>query len=222
LLKGLHDIAAWMRSVLTPGLRIGGGFTLAVVALAIAAAGGCHSSSTPAPLVSVSPSPTASPTPTGATPTPTPNYLVSMVYAIATPTVNPTYGTVDGYGLLAAKPTASPTSTPAPSQIITLAANEYVIFYNFDDVPHTASLLGPANGDDWPPTFTNVNGVIASPPLTAITAPQFSSGAVAAESGGLPAQSSVYSTGSLMGIFFFGDYYDYLSDPPMRTVIIIE
>jgi hypothetical protein len=153
-----------------------------------------------------------------------------MTYTGSAPTADPTYGTINGYGVLASLPTATPASTPAPSQVITVTHGQTIVFFNFDhSLPHTASLLcrippAPcaASGMNWPSFFNNTNGAsAASLPGTAITDPNFSTGAVGA-SAGAPVPSKIYSTGSLTGMFYFGDFYNYLSNPPMRTVIIIQ
>ncbi|MBV8171818.1 MAG: hypothetical protein JO219_07795 [Candidatus Eremiobacteraeota bacterium] len=226
----MREIVTW---VLTPGMRafavLLAGFAVAIGMLG----GGCSSSTTnptPRPSSSVSPTPTPSPTPTGATPTPLPQNFIS-ISVTPSPTLDPTYGTVSGYGVLASQPTASPTSTPAPSQIITLPANQTVVFVNFDRLAaHTASLLVPASGAAcssypsspcFPSIFNNTNGTTGLPQGTAITVPQFSTGTIA-ESGGLPVLSAVYNTGPTTGIFFFGDFFGYQSNPPIRTVIIIQ
>jgi len=200
-----------------------------VFLLSIIATGGCSSSSTnttptPTPPV-VSPTPrgsvTASPSPS---PTPTPVNFVIMAYSSIKPTIDPTYGEINGYG----QATAKPTGTPLPaviSQIVTVHCNQTIAFYNLDRaLPHTASLLAGPTPPPWP-LFNNVNGITASPQFTAgqltpITYPQFSTGLLTLfGSGG--STSLVYSTGSVAGIFFFGDVFNYASTPPMRTAINI-
>jgi hypothetical protein len=218
-----------IRSLASPSVRIAAGVSLAIAAMVVVASGGCSNSATPAPAASasgssVSPSPTV--TPSGATPTPTatppPQLFVSMD-ASAPPTTDPVYGVVSGYGLLAVAPTSSPLSTSAPSQIITVPANETIVFLNFDrKSQHTASLLTPVAGPAFPPTFNNNNGASGfTPQGSAISTPQFSTGTVAA-SQGLPVYSFMYNTGPGPQILFFGDFFDYQSNPPFRTVIIVQ
>jgi plastocyanin len=212
-----------LRAVLAPRWRLTAGVLVALITAVAAANGGCSSSSsnpgvTPTPTVT----PTATSTATGATPTPPPQNFVSMAYAAATPTTDPTFGEVDGYGLMAAAPTASPASTPAPSQVITVTHGQTIAFVNFDGGAHTASLLIPMSGQ-FPSTFNNVNGASqSSPELTAITSSQFSTGNVAGGSNGHPTFSRMYTTGAVTGMFFFGDFYRYQSTPAMRTVIIVQ
>jgi hypothetical protein len=206
-----------------------------VFLLAVIATGGCSSSSTN---VIVTHSPTPTPTSSGPSPSPTPtlspspspspsptavNYVV-MAYSSIAPTIDPTYGEIDGYG----SATARPTTTPVPvvvSQVITVHCNQTIAFYNIDRLlPHTASLLAGPTPPPWP-TFNNVNGTSASPQYTAgqltpITYPQFSTGALGTF-GSAGWQSLVYSTGSAAGVFFFGDYYFYARTPGMRTAINI-
>ena len=112
------------------------------------------------------------------------------------------------------------------SQIITVHCNQTIEFYNLDRVSsHTASLLGVANGMNWPPNFNNINGASnASVLLTPITSNQFSTGNLAPLGSGF-SHSLVYSTGPTTGSFYFGDYYDYtpqtMGFPSMRTVITV-
>lgn len=219
-----------IRTLTSPSVRIAAGVTLAITAMVVVASGGCSSSATPGPVASpsrVSPTPTM--TPSGATPTPTPTpppqLFVSMDTTVGA-TTDPTYGVVSGYGLLGAAPTASPPTTPAPPQVITVPANKTIVFLNFDKTSaHTASLLTPVAGTpnpQFPPTFNNNNGASGfTPALSPITTSEFSTGAIAA-SLGAPVYSFMYTTGSLTGIFFFGDFYDYQLNPPFRTVIIIQ
>jgi hypothetical protein len=218
LLQRIHD---GLRLLLSPRVRVAAAVAGAVATMTIAA-GGCSSgasSTTPTPTPSSIASATA--TPTGATPTPVPQNFIS-ISATAPATTDPTYGVVAGYGVLAAMPTASPLSTAAPSQIITVSANQTIVFVNFDKgMGHTASLLGPANGMNWPLTFTNTNGTSSLPAGTAITYPEFSTGTLAVACG-LFICSQTYSTGATTGMFYFGDFFGYLSNPPIRTVIIIQ
>jgi len=214
-----------IRSLASPSVRIAAGVTLAITAMVVVASGGCSNGATPGPAASTSSvSPTPTMTPSGATPTPTPTpppqLFVSMTTAVGA-TTDPTYGVVSGYGLLGAAPTSSPLTTPAPPQIITVPANETIVFLNYDKASlHTASLLTPVAGA-FPPTFNNNNGASGfSPQGSPITTAEFSTGAVGVSSGA-PVYSFMYTTGALSGIFFFGDFYDYQSNPPFRTVIII-
>src|SRR5579864_1062819 len=176
-----------------PTLRIVAFAACAAAALAIAATGGCtHATGTMA-VPSPSPSATASPTssPTGIpSPTPTANVFVSMAYASMSPTIDPTYGEVDGYAQISPPPTpvSSPTPTPSPapsptpgqspgpSSIVAVPCNVNIQFLNFDLTSyHTASKLDPQGGG-FPQFFNNTNGVTASLPLTAISADEFSTG----------------------------------------------
>ncbi|MBC5826003.1 MAG: hypothetical protein GIW99_08445 [Candidatus Eremiobacteraeota bacterium] len=194
----------------------------AAAAVAAIASGGCSNSATPTNAPRPSPSPTATVTPTTgptASPTIAPLVFIGLAYASAAPTIDPTYGQVDGFSGLAAAPTAS--SKPGPSQILNVPSGQPVQFYNFDRLAHTASLLAAANGANWPATFSNANGAsAASPDGTAITMPQFSTGTIAASSG-VPTASRVYNTGA-PGMYYFGDFYFYQATPPMRTVIIVQ
>lgn len=222
----LEQTSNLIKTLTSPSVRIAAGVTLAITVMVVVASGGCSSSATPGPVPSTSRvSPTPTMTPSGATPTPTPTpppqLFVSMDTTVGA-TTDPTYGVVSGYGLLGAAPTSSPPTTPAPPQVITVPANETIVFLNFDKTtPHTASLLTPVSGN-FPPTFNNNNGASGfTPPLSPITTSEFSTGAIPA-SLGTPVYSFMYTTGSLTGIFFFGDFYDYQMNPPFRTVIIIQ
>ncbi len=216
------------RSAWTPRLKGLGLAALAVVCVAVAT-GGCKSTSSssptssPSPTVAPSGSPTASPSPT-----PTANYFVAMDYPSVAPTTDPVYGEIQGYAQLAAAPVQSPSPSPIPtisSQLVTVHCNQNIEFYNLDHTSaHTASLLGAANGMNWPATFNNPNGTVASPLLTAISYPAFSSGSESAFlSGGW--FSLVYSTGNVAGSYYFGDAFDYKpifpGNPQMRTVITV-
>jgi hypothetical protein len=228
----LEQISDFIRSLTSPSVRVAAGVTLAITVLVVVAGGGCSTSSAPAPAasnsaVSVSPTPTV--TPSGATPTPTPTpppqLFVSMDTTVGA-TTDPTYGVVSGYGLLGAAPTSTPLTTPAPPQIITVPANETIVFLNFDRTSaHTASLLIPVAGTpnpQFPPTFNNNNGASSfTPQGNPITTSEFSTGTLVASLGN-PTFSLMYNTGALTGIFFFGDFYDYQQNPPFRTVIIIQ
>ena len=217
-------------SLRAPVLRVAALAAALFAAAAVIGTGGCTSNSatpmpspspggTPSPIPSVSPIPSPSPTPT-------PFYAVSLNYAGVQPTTDPSYGPVDGYGLLGAAPHPSASVTPAPSQIINVNAGHTIAFYNFDAAPHTASLLGTANGQNWPSTFTNQNGAsVPSPDGTAITVFNFSTGSLSPGNVANPSSSFMYTTGA-PGMYYFGDYYDYLpvnpSAPHMRTVIIVH
>jgi len=204
---------------------------IGIFLIAIVATGGCSSSSSPPnPTVSSSPTvaPSGSPTPTPS-PTPTANYFVALEYPSVPPTTDPTYGVVQGYAQLATPPAQSPSPSPIPtisSQLVTVHCNQNIEFYNVDRTsPHTASLLGTANGTNWPATFNNTNGTIASPLLTPINYPEFSSGSMTAYGGTVGWFSLVYSTGNVAGAYYFGDKYDYTplfsGFPQMRTVISV-
>jgi hypothetical protein len=217
-----------IRSLTSPSVRVAAAVMLAITVMVVVASGGCSNSATPTPVASassstVSPSPTVMPS--GATPTPTatppPQLFVSMD-ASPPPTTDPVYGVVSGYGLLSVAPTSSPQSTSAPSQVITVPENETIAFLNFDrKSPHTASLLTPVSGS-FPPTFNNNNGASSfTPQNSSITTAQFSTGTIPA-SAGLPVYSFMYNTGSVPAILFIGDFFDYQSNPPFRTVIIIQ
>lgn len=211
-----------LRLILAPRVRAAVAVLVVFGATLVLATGGC-SSSTTSPGTTPTPTPTATATATGPTPTPTPapQNFVSISNGVAA-TTDPTYGVIDGYGLMAGAPTASPPPSAAPSQVIHLTANQTVVFLNFDrSTGHTASLLGPANGMNWPATFTNNNGPFPLPAGTAITFAQFSTGTIAPASGGQPGRSFIYSTGATTGMFYFGDFFGYLSNPPVRTVIIV-
>ena len=137
----LHSARDLFRFFMKPGVRAA---AAALVALTASIAVACSNNST---TVSPTPTPsaTATATATGPTPTPTaaPQYFVSIQYN-ASPTPDPTYGNVDGYGLMAGVPTASPVPTSAPEGIITVNANSTIVFLNFDRVTRTVSVLGPA------------------------------------------------------------------------------
>jgi hypothetical protein len=214
----LHSARDLFRFSMKPGGRAA---TLALLALAAAIAVACSNNSSTTP--SVTPTPSTSPTATGPTPTPTApaQYFVSIEYN-ASPTPDPTYGNVDGYGLMAGLPTASPVPTSAPEGIITVNANSTIVFLNFDKVTRSVSLLGPANGMNWPSTFTNTCGLSCPvPPAgTSITSVEFSAWITAAS--GTPNYSLVYSTGAVPGMYYFGDATNYLSVPSLRTVIIVQ
>ena len=147
-----------------------------------------------------------------------------MNYASVPPTTDPVYGPIQGYGQVASAPIASPVPAVS-SSIVTVHCSQTIRFYNLDRTfSHTASLLGAANGMNWPTNFNNVNGAsVASPQLTAITTPEFSTGTLFAL--GSSSTSLVYTTGASAGSFYFGDFYDYKpvtpGFPQMRTVITV-
>jgi hypothetical protein len=218
-----------MAQVLTRRVRMASALLIAIAVMTVVA---CSSNGTPNPSASASPSPTStntSPTPTGATPTPPPQNVVS-VSTSPSPTMDPTYGLISGFGLLAALPTSTPASTPAPTEVVTVSANQTIAFVNFDGVGHTASVLIPDTGGAcssfpsspcFPALFNNTNGVVGLPAGTAISTPQFSTGTIPA-GGGRASFSLMYSTGATTGIFFFGDFFDYHSSPPLRGIIIVQ
>ena len=213
---------------------------LALVACATAAAivgtGGCshNTSTTPGPVASPSPLPSGSPTPTPS-PTPTANVFVSMAYASMSPTIEPVYGQVDGYALISPPPTPvsspsaspnpspSPTQTPGQSSIVTVPCNVNIQFLNFDTNSfHTASVLQPDNNGPFPQSFNNPNGPLPSVPLTPISIPNHSwSTGYVQNNTGAPGRSNVYSTGSVAGAYYIGDFIDYNKVPSMRTVILV-
>lgn len=224
-----------------PALRIVALGICAIGAAAIVGTGGCKSNSAlPGAGPTTSPSPAASASPTGSpSPTPTANVFVSMAFASMTPTIDPTYGQVDGYAVVSPPPTpvsspspsASPlpTQTPGRSSVVVLPCNVNVQFLNFDSTSfHTASLLTQAQGGGFPPAFNNKNGITASPQLSPISGFNFSSGFVNMIAGGAPGRSPVYSTGAVPGAYYFGDFFDYNPPPPlpptpsMRTVILVQ
>jgi len=219
-----------------PSLRVLTLIACATAAAAIVGTGGCSHGTSAIPTPKGSPSPKGTPSPT---PTPSPaataNVFVSLAYASMQPTNDPTYGVVDGYAQISPpptpvssptptpspKPSPTPTQTPGPSAIVTLACNQNVQFMNFDSTSfHSASLLHPdQSGNGFPQLFDGNTGP-ASVPLTPISDPNFTTGPIANNLGG-PVRSSVYSTGTVDGVFYFGDYVNYDSSPSMRTVIII-
>jgi hypothetical protein len=221
-----------------PALRIVAFGVCAIGAAAIVGTGGCKSNSAvPGPGPSISPSPAASASPTGSpSPTPTANVFVSMAYASMSPTIDPTYGPVDGYALISPPPTPRsspspsasplPTQTPGPSSIVAVPCNVNVQFLNFDTALfHTASLLQQPSGGGFPPAFNNGNGITASPSLYPISGFNFSSGFVNFGAGGAPGRSAVYTTGAIPGAYYIGDFFDYNPPPPkpsMRTVILVQ
>lgn len=219
-----------------PSLRI---FTLiacATAAAAIAGTGGCSHGSSTIPLPRGSASPKASPSPTATpSPAPTANLFVSMAYASMQPTLDPTYGFIDGYAQISPPPTPNPsptptpsprpsptpTQTPGPSAIVTVPCNQNIQFMNFDSTSfHTASVLAPDQSGPWPKFFNNHNGPNPSVLLTPLSDPNFSTGFVVNNTGS-PGRSAVYNTGSVNNVYYIGDYVNYNSSPSMRTVIIV-
>lgn len=219
--------------------------SIALVACAIFAAsvvgtGGCSHNSSVSPVGKPSPLPSGSPTPTPS-PTPTANVFVSMAYASMQPTMDPTYGFIDGYALVSPpptpvssptptpspKPSPTPTQTPGPSSIITVPCNSNIQFMNFDSTqPLTASVLTPAPPGGFPPQFptffNNPNGSNPSPALTPISFPNFSFSTgyvVALSTTRGPGLSLVYSTGGQDGTWLIGDFLNYDNAPSMRGVI---
>jgi hypothetical protein len=223
----------------------------ATFAASVVGTGGCsHGSSAVSPVGKPSPIASGSPTPTPS-PTPTANVFVSMAYASMQPTLDPTYGYIDGYALVSPppmpspspsgspsptptpsptpKPSPTPTQTPGPSSIVTVPCNTNIQFENFDStVPITASVLTPANPGGFPPQFppgyNNPNGTNPSPILTPISFPgfTFSTGYVTPLTTTRgPGLSLVYSTGGQDGVWLIGDFQNYDSAPSMRGVIIV-
>jgi hypothetical protein len=118
-------------------------------------------------------------------------------------------------------PSPTPEQTPGPSSIVNVPCNTNIQFLNFDNsFFHTASLLQQAPGGGFPQFFNNGNGIQASPQGVAISSFNFSSGFVTTN-GKVPGRSLVYSTGSLAGVFYFGDYFNYGFNPSMRTVVLV-
>ena len=214
----MHSARDLFRFSMKPAQRAA---ALSLLALSAAIAVACSNNSSTTP--TVTPTPTTSPTATGPTPTPTPapQYFVSIEYN-ASPTPDPTYGNIDGYGLMTTVPTSSPVPTSAPQGIITVNANSTIVFLNFDRITRTVSILGPANGMNWPSTFTNTCGLSCpNPPAgTAITSTEFS--AIVNGASGVPTYSLIYSTGAVPGMYYFGDATNYVSSPSLRTVIIVQ
>jgi hypothetical protein len=210
---------------------------------AIVGTGGCsrNTSTTPGPIASPTPVPSGSPTATPS-PTPTANVFVSMAYASMSPTIDPVYGQIDGYALISPPPTPvsspsaspnpspSPTQTPGASSVVVVSCKTNIQFLNFDTAVfafHTASMLQPdQGGSGFPKFFDNPNGPTSSPVLTPFSfgnGPNFSfSTGFVFNNQGAPGRSNVYSTGSVNGTYFIGDYTNYNSTPSMRTVIIVK
>jgi hypothetical protein len=70
----------------------------------------------------------------------------------------------------------------------------------------------------FPHTFNGSS--VPSVQLTPLSLDGFSTGLIGAV-GGNPGRSAVYTTGSVSGVYFFGDYTDYNMVPSMRTVIVV-
>jgi hypothetical protein len=224
-------------SVFSPAARLAALAVATVAAVVIVGAQGCskstaipgvRASASPKVTPSPSPLPSGSPTPT---PSPTPLYFVAIAYAIATPTIDPVYGQVDGMSLIpgpVVSPTASanPYSTPGPSSVIAVGTAQKIRFYNYDLNPHTASNNGvvPFPGASWAPTFNNVNGTTASAPGSLISDLTFSTGSLAGGTLSAPVASFDYYTGA-PGMYFMADYYTYNPIPPntvpLRTIFIV-
>jgi hypothetical protein len=161
-----------------------------------------------------------------------------MAYASMSPTIDPVYGPVDGYALISPPPTPvsspsaspnpspSPTQTPGPSSIVSVPCNVNIQFLNFDTTAfHTASVLKPDQNGPFPKFFDNPNGPTSSPVLTPLSfgAPNFTfSTGFVLNNQGAPGRSSVYSTGSVSGAYYIGDFTNYNSTPSMRTVILVK
>ena len=226
-------------SVFSPAARLAALAVATVAAAVVVGAQGC-SKSTAIPGIHVSPSPgvtpSPSPTPSGSptpTPSPTPWYFVAIAYAIATPTVDPTYGPVDGMSLVpgpvvSPKASSNPFATPGPSSVILVRAGQKIRFYNYDANPHTASNNGvvpPGPNPTWAPTFNNVNGTTPSAEGSFISDNlTFSTGSLAGGSLTSPTASLDYFTGA-PGIYFMADFYTYNPIPPntvpLRTIFIV-
>jgi hypothetical protein len=226
-------------SVFSPAARLAALAAATVAAVVVVGAQGCSKSSaipgvhaSASPGVTPSPSPVASggsPTPT---PSPTPRYFVAIVES--SPTVDPTYGPVEGMSLIpgpvvSPSPSTNPFATPGPSSIIlVLGGQNKIRFYNYDSLQRTASNNGalPTPGATWPPTFVNPNGAqTASAPGSFISdSPLFSTGTLAAGSLTAPTASADYFTGA-PGMYFMADAYSYNPVPPykqpLRTIFIV-
>jgi hypothetical protein len=224
-------------SVFSPAARLAALAAATVAAVVVVGAQGCSKSAaipgvrtSPSPGVTPSPSPLPSGSPTP-TPSPTPRYFVALVDS--TPTVDPTYGPVEGMSLIpgpVVSPAASanPFATPGPSSVILVLSASKIRFYNYDALPRTASNNGivPVPFATWPPTFNNVNGSqTASAPGSFISdSLTFSTGSLAAGSLTLPTASADYFTGA-PGMYFMADAYSYNPvapyTQPLRTIFIV-
>ncbi len=224
-------------SVFSPAARLTALAVATVAAVVVVGAQGCSKSyAVPAVRASASPgvTPSPSPLPSGSptpTPSPTPRYFVAIVES--TPTVDPTYGPVEGMSLIpgpvvSPSPSTNPFATPGPSSIIlVLGGANKIRFYNYDSLARTASNNGvlPAPGATWPPTFQNVNGTTASAAGTFISdSLNFSTGSLPPGSLTAPSPSLDYFTGS-PGMYFMADFYSYNPVPPytqpLRTIFIV-
>jgi hypothetical protein len=223
--------------VLSPAARLAALAAATVAGIIIVGAGGCSSKSTtlnPHPRASVTPSP--SPLPSGSptpAPSPTPAYFIALAYAQASPTIDPTYGQVDGMSsipgpVVSPSPSTNPFATPGPSQIIAVNAGQKIRFYNYDLNPHTASNNGfvPFPGATWPPTFNNINGgQSASPQGDVISDINFSTGTLGPGSLTAPTPSLDYFTGAPSISIFMADAYTYnpiqQGAVPLRTIFIV-
>jgi hypothetical protein len=216
-----------IKSMWSPALSVALLALFLIGAIALAGVGGCTSKST-LPGVSTTPSPSPSPIGTQSpTPTPTPTTMnnVSVSYQ-ASPASNLTYGPVDGYGLMSGPPvvaTSSPVApTAAPQGVVAVTQGQTIVFFNFDKLQRTVSLLGPANGMNWPSVFNNpMCAGCSSPAGSAITVTGFQA-SIAPQAGLIPGSSLGYVTGATTGSFYYGDWTNYLASPQMRTVITIN
>jgi hypothetical protein len=221
--------------VLSPAARLAALAAATVAGIIIVGAGGCSSKSTtlnPHPRASVTPSP--SPLPSGSptpAPSPTPAYFIALAYAQASPTIDPTYGQVDGMSsipgpVVSPSPSTNPFATPGPSQIIAVNTGQKIRFYNYDVGAHTASNNGtlPFAGATWPPTFNNITGTSASPQGDVISDINFSTGSLGPGSLTAPTPSLDYFTGA-PGMYFMADFYTYnpiqQGAVPLRTIFIV-
>jgi hypothetical protein len=221
-----------MNSMLRPTLAVS--ILALAMAASIALAGvSCTSSSSPLPTGSVAPSPSpvasGSPTPT---PTPTTMNNVSVQYQTS-PVPGGSFPPVDGYGLMSGPP-VEPSATPspaaptaAPQGVIAVTMGQTIVFYNFEPFPRSVSLLGPAGSNTPPPVFNNARCTFSpAPPCSSpagsnITDAQFQA-VIPPMAGFVPGQSLGYLTGSVTGSFYYGDFSNYLANPPMRTIITIN
>jgi hypothetical protein len=220
-------------SLLRPTLAVSMLALAMVAAIAMAGVSCATNAATPLPVASVaSPTPAASGSPTP-TPTPTPMNNVSVSYQVS-PVPGGSFPPVDGYGLMSGPPvvpsaTPSPVApTAAPQGVIAVTMGQTIVFYNFDpSIVRSVSLLGLAGSNTPPPVFTNTQctniqiASCSSPQNSAITDPQFQA-LIPPMTGLVPGHSLGYLTGGVTGSFYYGDFNNYLSNPPMRTIITIN
>ncbi len=220
--------------VLSPAARLALLAAATVAGIIVVGAGGCSNKASPGPTPKSSSVPSPSPVPSGSatpTPSPTPAYFVALAYAQASPTIDPTYGQVDGMSLIpgpvvSPSPSMNPYATPGPSQIIAVNTGQKIRFYNYDINPHTASNNGalPFPGATWAPTFNNITGTSASPQGDVISDINFSTGTLNAGSNIAPTASLDYFTGA-PGMYFMADFYTYNpiqeGTVPLRTIFIV-